>query len=80
MTSDLYVAPHQTDNSGEVDLNEFRAAMNKLGLQWSEHDSGLLSTSLIASLITMNKLGLQLSEHDSGLLSTSLIVSLISDE
>ena len=48
MTSDLYVAPHQTDNSGEVDLNEFRAAMNKLGLQWSEHDSGLLSTSLIA--------------------------------
>ena len=52
MTSDLYVAPHQTDNSGEVDLNEFRAAMNKLGLQWSEHDSGLLSTSLIASLIS----------------------------
>ena len=26
--------------------------MNKLGLQWSEHDSGLLSTSLIASLIS----------------------------
>jgi hypothetical protein len=42
MTTDHDCAPHQTDNSGEVDLNEFRAAMNKLGLQWSEQDSGLL--------------------------------------